>query len=77
MVLMGGAKLLSKTRPTITRDVMPDNLTAAQDEYDKYNAAFLRRFYTSRAAAILSSGDTTRISLYEDWLKREAKRMAA
>jgi hypothetical protein len=56
---------------------MPDNLTAAQDAYDEYNAAFLRRFYASRAAAILASGDTVRIRLYREHLAREAKRERA
>jgi hypothetical protein len=53
---------------------MPDNLTSARDAEDRYRDDHLRRFYTSRAAAILNSGDTWRIRLYNDWLKREAKR---
>lgn len=41
---------------------------------DRYDREALRRFYTSRAAEILSSGDTVRIELYRQWEARELAR---
>lgn len=56
---------------------MSDNLLKARDAEDAYRRDLLRDFYARRAADILSSGDVTRIALYEAWLKREQLRSAA
>lgn len=53
------------------RPSAPDNPLKARDAYDAWNAAFLTRFYTARAAAIMASGDDVRIRLYERWLDKQ------
>lgn len=55
---------------------MSDNLLKARDAEDTYRRDLLRDFYMRRAAAILSSGDVTRIRLLREWQARERRQAA-
>lgn len=54
-----------------------DKRIARVNAADAWNTAYLARFNQRRAAAILSSGDATRIRLYNDWLKHQGMERAA
>lgn len=49
------------------------NAIARRAAYDDWNAAFLQRFYTARAAEMMNSGDVTRIRIYQSWLQKQQK----
>lgn len=58
-------------------EVEPEDKRLARiDAYDRWNADYLRDFYMRRAAAILSSGDVTRIRLLREWQARERRQAA-
>lgn len=57
-------------------EVEPEDARLARlNAYDAWNAAYLRRFYRERAAAILASGDGVRIRLYREWQARRGTTM--
>lgn len=53
-----------------------NNINAAHDARDRYNAAYLADFYDRKRADILASGDATRIRLLAEHDARQAKRIA-
>lgn len=64
------------TAPQKAEDSGPEsasNAIARRAAYDAWNAAFLTRFYTARAAEMMNSGDATRITFYQSWLQKQQK----